>query len=281
MGIASVTLYIMVEISLSIVLIAAIVIGFGRVVLADKGQIMKLATIALLTSALFGPACLAAAEPQTATAAATSAGTAPATVAADAKPQMAAVIEAPPTRNVLRASTEVPLLTREELTTKRKQLRVGQRVQLEVASNVESNGVVVIPAGTPAVAELTEVRNKGMWGKSGYIAARILSLRLGDRQIRLSGTFDDKGITGTAGVVGAVAFVPIAGFFTTGTSATIPAGSAVKGFLEEDIVFRTVEVQPQVIEVPMAAPAAPVAPSQASAPSQTTEAAPSAAPVKN
>lgn len=138
---------------------------------------------------------------------------------------------------ILRAGAEVPLRTREELTTKGKKLRVGQRVQLEVAANVEQQGVVVIPAGSPAVAEVTEVRNKGMWGKSGYIAARVLSVRVNDRNIRLSGTFDDKGVTGTGGVVAAVAFVPVAGFFTTGTSALIPSGSPVKGFLDEDVAY--------------------------------------------
>jgi hypothetical protein len=138
---------------------------------------------------------------------------------------------------VLRSGTEVPLRTREELTTKGKLLRVGQRVQLEVATNVEQQGVVVIPAGSPAVAEVTEVRNKGMWGKSGYIAARVLSVRVNDRTIRLSGTFDDKGVTGTGGVVAAVAFVPVAGFFTTGTSAMIPNGAPVKTFLEEDLTY--------------------------------------------
>jgi hypothetical protein len=189
---------------------------------------------------------------------------------ATAVSQPVAVLEPVAPQSILRASTEVPLITREELTTKKKLLRVGQRIQMEVASNVESNGVVVIPAGTPAVGELTEVRNKGMWGKSGYISARVLSLRLGDRQIRLSGTFDDKGVTGTAGVVGAVAFIPVAGFFATGTSAAIPTGSAVKAFLEEDIVFRTVAVQPQVIEVPVATPApvAAPAPAVASTPAQ-------------
>lgn len=74
-----------------------------------------------------------------------------------------------------------------------------------------------------------------MWGKSGYIAVRVVSMRLGDRQVRLAGTFDDKGVTGTAGVVAAIAFVPVAGFFTTGTSAVIPAGSNVKAFLDEDL----------------------------------------------
>lgn len=169
-----------------------------------------------------------------------------------------AVLETPAQENVLRAGTEIPLLTREELTTKKKKLRVGQRFQMEVASNVSLNGVVVIPAGTPAVGEITEVRNKGMWGKSGYINARAISMRLGDRVIRLTGTFDDKGVTGTAGVVASVALVPLVGFFTTGTSAEVPVGSGVKSFLDEDLVFRTVAVQPKVIDVPVQTTTPPV-----------------------
>lgn len=182
-----------------------------------------------------------------------------------ASPAPAAVVEAAPAQNILRAGTEVPLITREELTTKKKKLRVGQRFQMEVAQNVTANGVTVIPAGTPAVGEVTEVRNKGMWGKSGYIGARVVSIRMGDRTFRVSGTFDDKGVTGTGGVVASIALVPLAGFFTTGTSAFIASGSGVKGFLDEDIVFHA--SQPQVIELPAPAqtPAAAVNPTPAAA----------------
>lgn len=164
--------------------------------------------------------------------------------------QPVAVVELIQQANILRAGTEIPLVTREELTTKKKLLRVGQRFQMEVAAAVESGGTVVIPAGTPAIGEITEIRNKGMWGKSGYINARVVSMRVGDRNIRLSGTFDDKGVTGTGGVVASVALIPLAGFFTTGTSAFIAPGSAVKGFLDEDIAYRAVPTRPQVIEVP-------------------------------
>lgn len=172
-------------------------------------------------------------------------------VAQPVSASQAAIVEPVAQENVIRAGTEVPLLMREELTTKEKKLRTGQRFQMEVASSITKNGIVVIPAGTPAVGEVTEVRNKGMWGKSGYIGARVLSLRLGDRQIRLNGTFDDKGVTGTAGVVASIALVPLAGFFTTGTSAKIPMGSGVKAFLDEDIAFRPVPAQVQAIDVPV------------------------------
>lgn len=163
--------------------------------------------------------------------------------------QSAALIE-PVSPNVLRSGIEVPLILREELTTKKKALRTGQRFQMEVASNITANGVIVIPAGTPAVGEVTEVRNKGMWGKSGFISARAVSLRIGDRSVRLTGTFDDKGVAGTGGVVAAAVLIPVAGFFTTGTSALIPSGANVKAFLDEDVAFRAVAAQPQVLEVP-------------------------------
>jgi hypothetical protein len=146
-----------------------------------------------------------------------------------------ATIIAPAAGNVLRAGTEVPLVMAETITTNGKALRIGQRVRLTVAAPVMLGNAVVIPAGAPAEGEITDVRNKGMWGKSGRIEARVLNVRVNGRLIRLSGAFDDKGVTGTAGVVAAIALVPVAGFFVTGTSATIAAGGAVKAFLDEDL----------------------------------------------
>lgn len=156
-------------------------------------------------------------------------------VAAIAPAPRPAVIIAPASDNVLRAGTEVPLVMSESITTNGKKIRPGQRIKMAVASDVRLGSQVVIPAGSLAEGEVTDVRFKGMWGKSGRIEARALSVRVGDRLIRLSGTFDDKGVTGTAGVVGAVLLLPVAGFFLTGTSANIPAGSGVKAFLDEDL----------------------------------------------
>ena len=55
-------------------------------------------------------------------------------------------------------------------------------------------------------------------------------------------TSDDKGSAGGAAAlaVSAVVFLP-AGFFMTGTSARMPAGTTIKGFFEEDVpvVFAT------------------------------------------
>ena len=105
---------------------------------------------------------------------------------------MSATIIAPSASAVLRAGAEVMLKTSEALTTQRKELKEGQRVHLEVAENVMMGSRIVIPAGSPAVGELTDVRNKGMWGKSGHINGRVLYARVGDHQIRLSGAFNEQ-----------------------------------------------------------------------------------------
>lgn len=164
---------------------------------------------------------------------------------------------APPTsaNAVLRVGTEVPLRLSEELTTKGKRLHVGQRFRMEVADNVLVQGVTVIPSGSPAVGEITEVRNKGMWGKSGHFGARILYVTVNGRQIRLSGAFDDKGVAGGVGAVAVstIVFLP-AGFFMTGTSARLPVGTAVKGFVDEDVplTFASVAAQPLAVGAPSA-----------------------------
>jgi hypothetical protein len=169
---------------------------------------------------------------------------------------VAAPVFAPVSGNaVLRTGTEVPLRLSEGLTTKGKQLRVGQRFRMETTVPVVVQGVTVIPTGSPAVGEITEVRNKGGWGKSGHFGARILSVTANGRQIRLSGAFDDKG---KAGGVGAVAvstliFLP-AGFFMTGTSAQLPVGTPVKGFIDEDVQLELSASAPAPMVVAAPAP---------------------------
>jgi hypothetical protein len=141
-----------------------------------------------------------------------------------------------PVQPLLRSGTEIPVRLMTKLTTKNKALRVGQRFDVETAEPIYLDGKIVIPVGTPGQGEITTVRNKGMWGKSGHFDLRLLYLRVGDRRIRLRGVADDKGVAGGLGAaaVSAIVFLP-AGFFMTGTSAVLPAGTIVKGFLDEDV----------------------------------------------
>lgn len=156
---------------------------------------------------------------------------------------------------VLRGGAQVRVRFLHEITTEDKASKVGDRPRMEVAENVTVDGVTVIPQGTPVTGELTAVRNKGMWGKSGKIEGRVLNLSLNGRTIRMSGAFDDKGVTGTAAVVGAVLLIPVVGFFVTGTSARIPAGGQISSYVDEDIVFTvTPAAAPLPIQVTAPAP---------------------------
>lgn len=186
-----------------------------------------------------------------------------------ASPTLAA---GPAATNILRTGTEIQLKMEEPLTTEGKKLRVGQHFRLSVIEPVTVGGQIVIPVGAPAMGEVTEVRNKGMWGKSGHLTASLLHVSVNGRQIRLSGTFDDKGVTGTAGVVAAVAFVPVVGFFTTGTSARVASGSQVKGFIGEDVPLVFAQAVTPAMTVPVAAAvSAPAAAQPVATPAATAE----------
>lgn len=151
--------------------------------------------------------------------------------------QNAIVVPQQASGDVLRAGAPVPVALSEALTTKGKKLKVGQRIRLEVAQDVMVNGRLVIPARSPVEGVLTEVRNKGMWGKSGGIRLQITSVNINGTPVRLTGEMDSRGDTGTAGVVGSIAVLPIAGFFVTGTSAEMPLNMPGRAFLDQDIAL--------------------------------------------
>lgn len=137
--------------------------------------------------------------------------------------------------NVLKQGTPIHLATDTEMNSN--DSRVGDRIDLRVLDAVSLNGRTIIPIGTRGVGEVTLVRRKGMWGKSGKLEFRPLHLLLGDRQIPISARANtkEKGEKGTAGVVASIVVMPLAGFFVTGTSAIIPRGSTVEAELSEDL----------------------------------------------
>lgn len=159
-------------------------------------------------------------------------------------------------QNILRAGTEINLVTRTELNSRRN--RAGDRFELEVSEPVTLNGQIVIPAGSIATGEVTRRRGRGMWGRRGILQTRLLYVRVGDQNIRITGQAGDRGRAGTAGVVASLVVIPVAGFFVTGTSAVIPAGTQTVGYLESDLPVQfTGPVAPAALVVPVAAPQAP------------------------
>jgi hypothetical protein len=190
-----------------------------------------------------------------------------------AEPAAAAPVAVPAqaaSPNTLLAGAEVRMLTRTEMNSQASHL--GDRFELTVACDVTLNGQIVIPVGSVATGEVTRVRKKGGWGRSGILETRLVSVRVGDHQYRLHGAAGDRGRAGTAAVVGAVLLSPLivapfVGFFVTGTSAVVPPNSFTVGYTEEDLAV-----------LPAAAPAEALAAAAEPAPAA---AAPSGAPQGN
>jgi hypothetical protein len=123
--------------------------------------------------------------------------------------------------------------TLEPLSSKR--ARQGQRFGLEVSEDVRVDGMLVIPRGARGVGEVSRVVTKGVMGKPGKIEVRALFVEVGGARIRLDGKAADKGESGAAPVLLTAPLVGLSAAFFTGKSAVLPAGSAIQGFVFQDL----------------------------------------------
>ena len=124
-------------------------------------------------------------------------------------------------------------------------------------------GYVVIPAGTPAVGEVTWVTGRGVFGKSGKMNIAIHYIDLNGRHIPVEGTFRQDGEGNTVATLVGTAIVPVAGLFITGRSAVIPAGRQLTVRLVSNLPVilppgATVTPAPVQLVRPALAPAAPL-----------------------
>lgn len=172
---------------------------------------------------------------------------------------------------VLRSGSAVRLSTEEPLSSKTS--KVGDRFRLKVAEDVRIGNQLVIPAGSPAIGEVTVVTKKGAFGKSGKLETRILHAKVGDHTIALSGKSNQAGAGGTGATVAAAVLVGVFSAFVTGKSAEFPVGTGMTGFVESDLpVLAVAAPQTAPLAVPVATPAppAPITPTPVSAPIATT-----------
>jgi hypothetical protein len=123
----------------------------------------------------------------------------------------------------LPSNTEVILRMTDDLTTKGGKIEVGHVFRLTVAFDVRAQGVVVIPAGTPATGEVTMRTGKAVFGKSGKMDVELRQIDLYGRRIPVTGKYRQEGEGNTLAAVGAV-FLAAGLLFVTGKSAVIPRG---------------------------------------------------------
>ena len=131
--------------------------------------------------------------------------------------------------------TPLTLTTRTVVSTKDN--KPGDRFYLEVAEDLSYRGQVVVPAGSVAVGEVAMVQRNGHFGKKGKLDINLLYVQTPQGPVRISGKANDEGTSGTITSVATMALVSPLGFVIHGTSAHIPAGSVVHGYLAQDLRF--------------------------------------------
>src|SRR3546814_9449654 len=75
---------------------------------------------------------------------------------------------------ILPEGMAIQLETRQDISSK--SARVGDRIELAVARPVTIGGVTLIPAGSPAVGEVSRVRDNGLLGRSEEHTSELQSL---------------------------------------------------------------------------------------------------------
>jgi hypothetical protein len=101
---------------------------------------------------------------------------------------------------------------------------LGQLVALRTVQPISAGGAVVIPAGTPGVGEVIDVRRKALGGVPGLLVVASRHLDLNGQQVRLEGMI--VGASGQGFDVGtASAFMGAGAAFIPGRDFEVPAGS--------------------------------------------------------
>jgi len=106
---------------------------------------------------------------------------------------------------------------------------------LRVNAPVKIGGVIVIPVGAAARAEVIAVSGTSAAGGKGQLSLRLSSVETQWGSVRLAGTKGTQGASNTGGVVLGVLGFGLAGLLTKGGNATFKGGEIITGFIDEGV----------------------------------------------
>jgi len=134
---------------------------------------------------------------------------------------------------ILPEGMAIQLETRQELSSK--SAHVGDPVELAVARPVAIGGVTLIPAGSPAVGEISQVRDNGLLGRSGKLDIKVSTVKAGGIDVPVRGERNAKGKSGTLGAVGAgIVFLPLA-VIVRGKDVKLPSGTLFEVYVDKEV----------------------------------------------
>lgn len=153
---------------------------------------------------------------------------------------VAAVAAAPvqdghtPVAPAVAADIGLELMVMTEVSTAR--AKAGDVVKLRLNRPVVIDGVIRIPAGTPAFGEVVDTRKSGMAMKRGKLAIRLVRIAATGCDLPLEGDLTTEGRGGKSDDAVKVLLAPFYAPFAPGNSAKFKAGDIVTGRLTQGAV---------------------------------------------
>ncbi|MGB3803220.1 MAG: hypothetical protein WA935_04265 [Sphingopyxis granuli] len=138
-----------------------------------------------------------------------------------------AAIQPAPRTITLPVNTLVQVTPANEITSK--EMKEGTKREFLVVNDVEYQGVVIIPRGSPVEAQVTWRTGKGIVGKSAKFELSFDWVRVHQANYKLRGMHRQEGRGNTAGALLGAAVI-------TGKSATMVPGQIVNVFTAEPII---------------------------------------------
>ncbi len=173
-------------------------------------------------------------------------GAAPPNSTASAVPSQSAHSRA--ADHILQDGTPVKLRLTQNLSSA--DAKAGQEIFLEVADDIELDGVIVLRRGSPAIGVVTEAEAKRRMGRAGKLSFNITDVLLADdEKAPLRAVNDSSGDSHVKGMTGMMASgVPMAAapflLLMHGENTSFPKGTEITAFIDGDMHLNLANFEP-------------------------------------
>jgi hypothetical protein len=118
-----------------------------------------------------------------------------------------------------------------------KDAKNGDRVKMSVAEDLVINGRILITKGTPIIAEVSDAKPAGRFGRGGKLTLRLIgTTAVDDQPVKLRGTKEVAGDDNTGSAV-ALSLLYGAGFFRHGEDITFKEGYVIPVFVDQQMTI--------------------------------------------
>lgn len=138
---------------------------------------------------------------------------------------------------LLKKDTEVNVVFAQSLSSKH--AVIDEKVELRVAEDVISAGIVVIPRGARVIGTVTTGKKNEKYGNSKTVAVRVDYVLLKDKRIPLTGAREQRPDTNVGAAAAATVGLGVSGLliYMNQRESWIREGTKATGYVAEDVIL--------------------------------------------